>query len=85
MDFIFLILRQVKKYGDRGVKAAYVGKDQKDETIKQQVLKGEFQLVFMSPKSVLRVLKYREMFRSIAYQKNLVCLAIDEAHCVEKW
>ena len=27
MDFIFLILRQVKKYGDRGVKAAYVGKD----------------------------------------------------------
>ena len=53
--------------GDRGVKAAYVGKEQKDETIKQQVL------------------KYWEMFRSIAYQKNLVCLAIDEAHCVKTW
>ena len=47
MNFIFLILQQMK-YGDRGVKAAYVGKEQKDETIKQQVLKGEFQLVFMS-------------------------------------
>ena len=58
MDFIFLILRQVKKYGDRGVKAAYVCKYQKDETIKQQVLKGEFQLVFMSPESMLRVVKY---------------------------
>ena len=23
------------------------------------------------------------MFRSDAYQENLVCLAIDEAHCVE--
>ena len=55
------MLRQVKKYGDRGGKATYVGKDQKDETIKQQVLKGEFQLVFMSPESMLRVLKYRDV------------------------
>ena len=75
----------MKKYGDRGVKAAYVGKDQKDESVKQQVIEGEFQLVLMSPESMLRVLKYREMFQSTAYQKNLVCLAIDEAHCVEKW
>ena len=67
----------MKKYGDRGVKAAYVGKDQKNESVKQQVLKGEFQLVFMSPESMLKVLKCREMFRSTAYQKNLVCLAID--------
>ena len=58
--FIFLMLRQVKKYGNKGVKAAYVGKDQKDETIKQQVLRGEFQLVFMSYKSMLRVLKSTE-------------------------
>ncbi len=67
------------------MKAAFVGKDQKDESIKEQVLKGEFELVFMSPESMLRVLKYREMFRSAVYQKNLMCLAIDEAHCVEKW
>ena len=32
------MLRQVKKFGDGGVKAAYVGKDQKDESVKQQVL-----------------------------------------------
>ena len=66
------------------MKAAFVGKDQKDESVKEQVLKGEFELVFMSPECILRVLKYREMFRSVAYQKNLVCLAIDEAHSVEK-
>ena len=76
---------QVAKYGSKGIKAAFVGKDQKDETIKEQVIKGDFELVFMSPESMLTVLKYREMFRSVAYQKNLVCLAIDEAHCVDKW
>ena len=67
------------------MKTAFVGKDQKDENVKEQVINGEFELVFMSPESMLRVLKYREMFRSAAYQKNLMCLAIDEAHCVEKW
>ena len=51
----------------------------------EQVLRGEFELVVMSPECMLRVLKYREMFRSVTYQKNLMCLAIDEAHCVGKW
>ena len=67
------------------MKAVFVGKDQKDESVTEQVLKGEFELVFMSPECMLRVLKYREMFRSVTYQKNLMCLTIDEAHCVEKW
>lgn len=75
----------MKKYGSKGVKAAFVGKDQKDEHIKEGVVKGEYELVYMSPESMLRVLKYREMFRSDVYQQNLMCLAIDEAHCVEAW
>lgn len=48
------------------------------------LLKGNT-LVYISPESMLTNLKFREMFRSDVYQHNLVCLAIDEAHCVEKW
>lgn len=75
----------MEKYGRKGVKTAFVGKDQKDEETKQLVIRGEYELVFISPESMLRVLKYREMFRSEIYQQCLMCLAIDEAHCVEKW
>ena len=63
----------------------FVGKDQTDEGIKADVVKGKFSLVYMSPESMLTVLKYREMFRSSTYQQNLVCLAVDEAHCIDKW
>ena len=64
---------------------AFIGKDQTDEAIKSSVVTGEYSLVYMSPESMLTNLMYREMFRSTVYQENLACLAIDEAHCVEKW
>lgn len=73
------------KYNGKGLKAAFVGKDQNDDKIKEGVQNGEYELVYISPESMLRVLKYREMFRSTNYQNHLICLAIDEAHCVEKW
>lgn len=69
----------------RGIKAAFVGIDQKDERVKDDVVNGHYSLVYMSPESMLTNLRYREMFRSSVYQENLVCLSIDEAHCVEKW
>ena len=47
------------------MKASFVGKDQKDGSVTEQVLKGEFELVFMSPECMLRVLKYWQMFRSV--------------------
>ena len=59
--------------------------EQHDEAIKQAVVSGEYQLVYMSPESLLGVLQWREMFRSVAYQECLVAIAVDEAHLVEKW
>ena len=76
---------QVASFQTKGIKAAFVGKDQTDESIKSDVVAGEYSLVYISPESMLTNLRYREMFRSTVYQENLVCLAIDEAHCVEKW
>ena len=39
----------------------------------------------MSPESLLCVLQWREMFRNKVYEKNLIAIAVDEAHCVEQW
>ena len=80
-----LMVDQVAMFKNRGLQAAFVGKEQIDERIRQQVEKGVFSLVFMSPESLLKVLRWREMFRSKIYQDNLVGLIVDEAHCVEKW
>ena len=55
-----LMVDQVSMFKKRGLKAAFVGKEQTDYSIRQQVEKGVFSLVFMSPKSLLQVLGLME-------------------------
>ena len=40
---------QVKSFQDKGIKAAFIGKDQTDEAIKSNVISGDYSLVYMSP------------------------------------
>ena len=74
---------QVAKFSSRGMKCASLHGD--GHTMMQGILHDEYQLVFISRESMLRDLILREMFRSEVYQKNLVALVVDEAHCVDKW
>ena len=64
---------------------AFLRKAQRDERVRAGVVHGDYQLVYMSPEAMLLNLRWREMFQSDVYQNNLMCLAVDEAHCVEKW
>ena len=50
--------------------------------MKCKVLNGNVQLVYISPEMNKT---YRSMLLSPQYQKNLVALVIDEAHCVKTW
>ena len=59
--------------------------EQDDKAVKDAVLKGQYQLVFIGPESLIRNLQWREMLRSDTLHKNLVGLAVDEAHCITKW
>ena len=47
--------------------------------------KGECQLIYITPEAVICNPYWRELLRTDAYQKNLVALVVDEAHCVKKW
>ena len=47
---------QVAKYGERSLKAAFVGRDQTDEGVNAGVERGDYQLVYMSPESMLAVI-----------------------------
>ena len=73
---------QTEKFTSWGMKAAYVSSEQEDES---QILQGEVQLVYFSPETLSSVPHWREMFTTPCYQCNVICLAIDEAHLVEKW
>ena len=76
---------QTQKFGERGLKVAFVGKEQKDQEVKNRVERGEYSLVFMSPEAMLTVLRWREMFHTDVYQDCMICLAVDEAHCIRTW
>ena len=80
-----LMIDQVAKASIKGIKVTYIGKDEHDAEVRQAVQDGKYQLVYISPESMLSTLFWRDMFLSDIYRQNLMCLAVDEAHLVEKW
>lgn len=79
------MIDQVASVNAKGLKATYIGRDQHDSEVKNDVEGGCYQIVYMSPEALLNTHSWREMFRSSTYQQNLACLAVDEAHLVDKW
>ena len=80
-----LMLDQKAKYSPRGLNVDFVGETQTDVSCKRRVLKGEVQLVFITPENIIENRTYRDMLLLPVYQEKLVALVIDEAHCVKTW
>ena len=80
-----LMMDQSAKYSPKGLNVEFVGEAQRDLSSVRRVLNGEVQLVFIIPENLIENRTYREMLLSDTYQRNLVALAIDEAHCVKSW
>ena len=78
---ISLMIDQVHKMNAEGLKAAYVAGHQPDK-VKRAIQKGDCQLVYISPESMVSVEIWRDMIRSKVYTSNLVCLTVDEAHLI---
>ena len=77
---IALMKDQVKSFTSKGISAAVVDADTESE-----VLKGNYELVYISPESLISNHKFRCMCRSPIYKDRLVAMIVDEAHCVKKW
>uniref|UniRef100_A0ABM0GKJ3 DNA 3'-5' helicase n=1 Tax=Saccoglossus kowalevskii TaxID=10224 RepID=A0ABM0GKJ3_SACKO len=81
---ISLMVDQVKRCLKYGISAALIGSAQHDHHVARQVRDGECQVVFASPEAILSR-SWRKVLISDVYQRNLIGIAIDEAHCVDLW
>lgn len=81
---IALMKDQVRAMRDKNVHAIYASKDLDDESI-GEVCIGKYQLVYISPESIINNYQWHDMLANPVYQKHLVGLIVDEAHCVKKW
>ena len=81
-----LMKNQVDSFAKKGVLAAYVSSEQEKECVqmREDVILGKYQLVYISPEQLIGNPRYRTMCRSEIYIEKLVALVIDEAHCVKK-
>ena len=75
---------QVSYLYNLGVPAVSIT-DEMDPEIIQQVLNGNYIVVFGSPECLLSTETWRGMFSCKEFVEMLVCVAIDEAHCIIQW
>ena len=76
---------QQQKFVAKGIRAEFVGEAQMDHTVMDKVLRGDLQLLYISPENLLNNKTYRSMLLSPTYTDKLVALAVDEAHCIKTW
>ena len=75
----------VDQHATRRLKTDIVGEAQSDEGAEKMVLRGESQLVYISPEKLINTPGYRRMLLQQAYKDNLIAMVIDEAHCIQTW
>jgi superfamily II DNA helicase RecQ len=75
---------QHDKYSKMGIATLFLAEGYNVDSI-DHVIKGQYQLLFISPEFLLKNQQMRNILLSDVYQTNLVCVTIDEAHCVLMW
>ena len=77
-----IMMDQRAKFTPMGLSIEFLGEHQQDPQAITKFLKRDIQLIYISPESILKNYKYRHMLLSDKYKKNLVAIAVDEAHCI---
>ena len=67
---------QHQKFVAKGIRAEFVGEVQTDLTVVDEVLRGDLQLLYISPENLLNNKTYRSMLLSPTYTDRLVALAV---------
>ena len=78
---LYLLMKhQVDFFLSKGLAAIKADRCSKESY--RDIVNGKYQLVFISSEAILSHKKWRRLLLLEVYQKNLVALVIDEAHCV---
>ena len=80
-----IMMDQVSKYNSRGLETEFIGAAQTSVEKRDRVMRGEIQLVFVTPETIIGNARFRNMLLSPTYREKLICVAVDEAHCVKLW
>jgi len=80
---VALMKDQVDFFTSKGLKAVKAEGCTKEKY--EDIINAKCHLIFISPEAILSQHKWRKLLLLEAYQKNLVALVIDEAHCVRNW
>ena len=80
-----LMMEQRDKYSKLGLPCEYVGHLQQDLESMNNIQKGEVQLPYTSPESILCNPQWRELLHLQVYRDKMVGLIIDESHCIAMW
>ena len=73
-------------FTEKGISAGFVSdKESTGKETRRKILRGEYQLMFISPESLFVGTEWRRMLSSNRYRNHLVGFMVDEAHCVKKW
>ena len=78
-----LMMDQQHKHSGSGLSAEYVGDTQPDPTVRERILNGDVQLVYITPDSMLGNKVFRDILLSTPNQNSLMALVVEEAHCVK--
>ena len=74
-----------KKIIEIGIFAEFISETHCDIERVRGIKDCTSQLINMSPESLLNNRQWKDVLVSRIFTDNLVCIAIDEAHCVPKW
>ena len=55
-----------------------------DDSLVQKIINGEFTLIYGSPECFLSS-TWRGILSTKKFKDSLVCVAVDEAHCISQW
>lgn len=81
---VALMQDQVSSATARGLRATFLGSSQRDNSVEDRVLRGEFDLVYVTPEKLLSGGGAGLLARWHA-KLCIGLLAVDEAHCVVSW
>ena len=78
---IALMMDREAKFNAMGVGSIYCC----NRSTMNDAASGKAQFRFISPESFLRSSEFRDMLLSSLFQKQLVTIVVDEAHCIKTW